>query len=63
MEIRNKYPEFIFESYNIERGINGIHASFVYKLGDYTFEPTVDIPIASIRNEYIKDEILDNLFF
>ncbi|MCQ2570741.1 MAG: hypothetical protein MJ154_00620 [Candidatus Saccharibacteria bacterium] len=63
MEIRNKYPEFIFESYQFERNINGIHASFVYKLGEYTFEPTVDIPIASIRNEYLKNEILDNLFF
>ena len=63
MEIRNKYPDFIFESYKVERGVNGIHASFVYKLGEYTFEPTVDIPIADIRNEYIKDEDLDNLFF
>lgn len=63
MEIRNKYPDFIFESYKVERGVNGIHASFVYKLGEYTFEPTADIPIADIRNEYIKDEDLDNLFF
>lgn len=63
MEIRKQYPEFIFESYQVERGVNGIHASFVYKLGEYTFQPTVDIPIASIRNEYINDDILDNLFF
>ncbi len=62
-KIRNQYSEFIFESYKVERGVNGIHASFVYKLGDYTFEPCVDIPIASIRNEFIKNDILDNLFF
>ena len=63
MEIRKQYPEFIFESYQVERGVNGIHASFVYKLGEYTFQPTVDIPLASIRNEYINDDILNNLFF
>ena len=63
MEIRNRYPEFIYESYSIERGVNGIHVSFVYKLGDYHFEPSVDIPIASIRNEYLNDDILNNLFF
>lgn len=63
MEIREKYPEFIFESYKVERGTNSIHASFVYKLGEHSFEPTVDIPIASIRNEWINDDILNHLFF
>lgn len=63
MEIRKQYPEFIFESYQAEHSVNGIHASFIYKLGEYTFQPTVDIPLASIRNEYINDDILNNLFF
>ena len=63
MEIRNQYPEFIFESYKIEHGVNGLTFSFVYKLGDYTFEPTAEIPIASIRNMDINNEVLDKLVF
>ena len=61
--IRNHYNEFIFESFEVERGINGIHASFVYKLGEHTFTPTADIPIADIRNEWIDDDFLHELFF
>ena len=60
---RNKYPEFIFESYKIDRDANGIHAHYVYKLGEFTFEPTADVPIACIRNEWINDDFLDELFF
>ena len=63
MNIREKYPEFIFESFNVERGVNGIHATFVYKLGEHTFSPTVDIPLASIRNEFPNDAFLNELFF
>lgn len=63
MDIRNKYPEFIFESYKVERTEIGIHAVFVYKLGEHIFEPTVDVPIASIRNDWIKNDFLNELFF
>ena len=63
INVQEKYPEFIFESFKIERGVNGIHASFVYKLGEYTFEPSVDISITDIRNEWLKDDILNELFF
>lgn len=63
MDIRNKYPEFIFESYKVERNVNGIHANFVYKLGEHTFTPSADIPISSIRNDWIKDDFLNELFF
>lgn len=63
LEIRNKYAEFIFESYKVERTVNGIHASFTYRLGEYIFEPTVDIPIAEIRNEWINNDYLNELFF
>lgn len=63
MDIRNKYPEFIFESFHVKRGINGIHAVFVYKLGEHEFTPSVDIPISSIHNDWIKDDFLNELFF
>ena len=63
MDIRSKYPEFIFESFQVDRTVNGIHATFIYKLGEHSFSPTVDIPIANIRNEWLKEDILNELFF
>ena len=63
MEIREKYPEFIFESYNIERTATNLHVSYVYTLGEHRFEPFFDIPFSSIRNEFINEEFLDTLCF
>lgn len=63
MEIREKHPEFIFESYEVRRDANSVHASFLYRLGTHNFRPTVDIPLSSIRNEWINDEVLSELFF
>ncbi len=63
MEIREKYPEFIFESYSVERATNGIHINFVYKLGEHTFTPSASIPLSSIRNEWINDDVLNEYAF
>ncbi len=62
-QIRNQYNEFIFESFNVERLATGIRASFVYKLGDYTFTPSAEVPLSSIRNEWLNDDFLNELFF
>ena len=62
-QTRDNYPEFIFDSYKVERTVNGLHAVFIYKLGEHSFEPTVDIPIAEISNDWINDDYLNELFF
>ena len=33
-QLRNKYPEFVYESYNVERSMQGIHVKYIYKLGE-----------------------------
>ncbi len=43
--LREQYPEFIYESYKVERSINGIHVEYVYRLGEHVFKPTVDISV------------------
>ena len=62
-QLRNKYPEFVYESYNVERSMQGIHVKYIYKLGEHTFAPTVNIPVSSIRNGDFNIEFLEYLFF
>ena len=62
-QLRNKYPEFVYESYNVERSMQGIHVKYIYKLGEHTFAPTVNIPVSSIRNGNFNIEFLEYLFF
>ncbi len=60
---RNKYPEFVFDSFSYEMSPDSIHATFVYTLGEHTFKPTVDIPTEDIPNEDLDDNFLKYLFF
>ena len=61
--LRNKYPEFIFESFSVEVGADGVHANFLYRLGEYEFKPTVSIAIEDVRNRDINIDFLSELFF
>ena len=63
LAIREKYRDFIYDSCHVERRADGIHATFVYKIGEHSFEPSVFIPISDIRNDEIDDDYLDVLFF
>lgn len=61
--LREQYRDFIYESCKVTRMADGIHAVFVYKVGEHTFQPSVHIPLSSIRNDEIDDDFLDILFF
>ena len=61
--LRYRYPEFVFESFEYYRNADGIKADYVYKLGEHTFKPSVEIPTSDIRNEEIDDNFLNYLFF
>ena len=61
--LRNKYPEFVFESFKVEQDFSGISIQYVYKLGEHIFTPSVKIPAESIRNQEINDEFLEYLCF
>ncbi|MBR3164464.1 hypothetical protein IKF15_04170 [Candidatus Saccharibacteria bacterium] len=61
--LREQYPEFIFESYNIDYGVTGIHVQYTYRLANYVFTPKVTIPADSIKNQHFDRAFLDTLFF
>ena len=60
---RNKYPEFVFDSYEIKYEPEAIIVTYTYTLGEHIFTPTVHIPTADTRNDEIDEEFLDYLFF
>jgi len=61
--LREQYRDFIYESCTVVRQADGIRATFVYKIGEHTFQPQVHIPLSDIRNDEIDDDFLDVLFF
>ena len=61
--LREKYPEFIFDSFEIQALPTGIFVEYLYKLGEHEFRPTVTIPIESISNKEINNSFLRELFF
>ena len=61
--LRNKYPEFIYESYTVDNRTDGIHVEYVYRIDQCVFKPTVLIRASDIRNEEINRKFLDELFF
>lgn len=63
LALRYRIPEFVYESFNFYRNADGVKAEYVYRLGEYTFRPTVEIPTADIRNDEIDDQFLSYLFF
>ncbi len=60
---RNKYPEFVFESFDYELGMTGLKATFVYTLGEHTFKPTVEIPLANSEESDFDEEFVKYLIF
>ncbi len=61
--LREQYPEFIYESYKVERSINGIHVEYVYRLGEHVFKPTVDISVSDIRFSQFNVPFVEYMFF
>ena len=63
LKLREQYPEFIYDSYEVNRDIDGIHVKYVYKLGEHTFEPTVNISVSDISNFEFSVPFVEYLFF
>ena len=62
-DLRKKYPEFIYESYQVDRDAEGIHVKYVYKLGEHSFEPTVNVSVSDIRFFDFNIPFIEYLFF
>lgn len=60
---RNKYPEFVYDSYEIKNTPDAIRVTYTYTLGEHSFHPTVEIPTSDITNTELDEDFLDYLFF
>ena len=60
---RNKYPEFVFDSYEVNFEPEAIKVEYVYTLGEHTFKPSVTIPTTDISNVELDEDFLSYLFF
>ena len=63
LALRNKYAEFVYDSYEYELGMTGLHVTYTYILGEHTFKPTVDIPFAKSEESDFDEEFLEYLLF
>ncbi len=37
LKLREQYPEFVYDSYRVDRNADGIPVKYTYKLGEHTF--------------------------
>jgi hypothetical protein len=63
LSFRNKYPEFVFEDFEYELGMTGLHVTYTYTLGEHTFKPTVDIPFDKPEDSDFDEDFLRYLLF
>jgi len=63
-ELREKYPEFIYDSYDIEYDANYLKVTFNFDIPNLTkFNPTLKIDKKNIKNQNINDKYLNYLVF
>jgi len=60
-ELRKKYPEFVYESFDYVLKDNDLHVSFCFKSSELEFNPTLVIKDVSLKKTEIA--VLDNLIF
>jgi hypothetical protein len=65
LELRAKYPYFIFQSYHFERTKHSLKAAFTFNLSDeFIFKPGIEIPSRSFYNfDKMGDTEIDLLVF
>jgi len=60
-ELRKKYPEFVYESFDYVLKDSDLHVSFCFKSSELEFNPSLVIKEVSLKN--IEISVLDNLVF
>lgn len=63
LELRNKYPEFIYENYEILETDIDYKVKYTYKIGELEFNPIITILKKDITNPNVNEEYLNYLFF
>ena len=62
-DLREKYPTIVYKAYLIEEKKHNITVRYTYTLGEYTFNPHINIDKKYITNKNIDSTFLEYLFF
>lgn len=64
IELRNKYKEFIYKSYNIQESKNSIKIEFLFEIPNLaTFKPIIEIEKRNINFKNINTDFVKNIVF
>ena len=63
LELREKYPEFIYESYEVHENDDCYRVTYTFKISELEFHPVVTVFKKDITNSNLNKEYLDYLFF
>ena len=63
LELREKYPEFIYESYEVYENDDCYRVTYTFKISELEFHPVVTVFKKDITNSNLNKEYLDYLFF
>ena len=63
LELREKYPEFVYDNYEVIETNIDYKVKYTYKINELEFNPIITILKKDISNEHINKEYLDYLFF
>ena len=63
LELRKRYPEFIYENFNVEEAEQLYKVTYTFKINELIFYPNIVIYKKDISNKDIDREYLNYLFF
>jgi hypothetical protein len=65
LELRTKFPYFVFEGYDFQYSVKGLEVQYFFNLSDqFFFKPTLKIPKKSFFTlEHFPGKILENIIF
>ena len=63
LELREKYPEFVYENYEVLENDIEYKVKYTYKINELEFNPIITILKKDINNPNLNNEYLNYLFF
>lgn len=63
LELRNKYPEFIYEKFEVSEDNQKYSVKYTFKINELEFNPIITINKNNVTNKNIDKEYLNYLFF
>lgn len=63
LELRNKYPEFVYEKFEVSEDNQKYSVKYTFKINELEFNPIITINKNNVTNKNIDKEYLNYLFF